>query len=222
MGSFAPYLITLGRLLLAPVFIQSGLSKIFDYAGTQSLMEAHGLPGLLLVPTIAVEVLGGLGVLLGSARAGRRWRSVAFASWPLSSSIWIPAIRRKWCSSWRISAWPAVSSCWQAPAPARLLSTIGGARGETLALIAAQLYNGVLRRRIDADLPLNSMGRVIAAELDERPDSSEKRQKIATDNGMPAAASSAAIKQPAAPPASQPPSVATWNRNAQAERLAWV
>ena len=30
MGSFAPYLITLGRLLLAPVFIQSGISKIFE------------------------------------------------------------------------------------------------------------------------------------------------------------------------------------------------
>jgi len=74
MGSFAPYLITLGRLLLAPVFIQSGLSKIFDYAGTQSLMEAHGLPGLLLVPTIAVEVLGGLGVLLG---LGTRWAALA-------------------------------------------------------------------------------------------------------------------------------------------------
>ena len=74
MGSFAPYLITLGRLLLAPVFIQSGLSKIFDYAGTQSLMEAHGLPGLLLVPTIAVEVLGGLCVLLG---LGTRWAALA-------------------------------------------------------------------------------------------------------------------------------------------------
>jgi len=74
MGSFAPYLVTLGRLLLAPVFIQSGLSKIFDYAGTQALMEAHGLPGLLLAPTIVVEVLGGLGVLLGLAI---RWAALA-------------------------------------------------------------------------------------------------------------------------------------------------
>jgi len=73
MGSFAPYLITLGRLLLAPVFIQSGIAKVFDYAGTQALMEAHGLPGLLLVPTIAVEVLGGLGVLLGLST---RWAAL--------------------------------------------------------------------------------------------------------------------------------------------------
>jgi len=65
MAALAPYLITLGRLLLAPVFIQSGIAKIFDYAGTESLMEAHSLPGLLLAPTIILEVVGGLGVLLG-------------------------------------------------------------------------------------------------------------------------------------------------------------
>jgi putative oxidoreductase len=65
MAPFAPYLITLGRLFLAPVFLQSGVAKIFDYAGTQALMAQHGLPGILLVPTIVLEVLGGLLVLLG-------------------------------------------------------------------------------------------------------------------------------------------------------------
>jgi len=77
MNALGPYLITLGRLLLAPVFIQSGVSKIFDYAGTQALMEAHGLPGLLLAPTIIVEVLGGLGVLFG---LGTRWAALALAA----------------------------------------------------------------------------------------------------------------------------------------------
>lgn len=76
MDSLTPYLITLGRLLLAPVFLQSGVSKIFDYAGTQVLMEAHGLPGLLLAPTIVVEVLGGLGVLFGFCT---RWAALALA-----------------------------------------------------------------------------------------------------------------------------------------------
>jgi putative oxidoreductase len=84
MGSFAPYLVTLGRLLLAPVFIQSGLSKIFDYAGTQALMEAHDLPGLLLVPTIIVEVLGGLGVLVG---LGTRWAALALAGFCLLAAF---------------------------------------------------------------------------------------------------------------------------------------
>ena len=75
MGSFAPYLITLGRLLLAPVFIQSGISKIFDSAGMRGLMEAHGLPWApALCPRSPLELLGGLGVLLG---LGTRWAALA-------------------------------------------------------------------------------------------------------------------------------------------------
>ncbi|MBQ0816700.1 MAG: DoxX family protein [Methyloceanibacter sp.] len=73
---FAPYLLTLARLLLAPVFLQSGISKIFDYASMQALMESHGLPGILLGPTIALEVLGGLGVLFG---LGTRWAALGLA-----------------------------------------------------------------------------------------------------------------------------------------------
>ena len=72
----APYLLTLARLLLAPVFLQSGISKIFDYAGMQNLMESHGLPGILLGPTIALEVLGGLGILFG---LGTRWAALGLA-----------------------------------------------------------------------------------------------------------------------------------------------
>lgn len=76
MHALTPYLITLGRLLLAPVFIQSGVSKIFDYGGMQALMESHGLPGILLAPTIALEVLGGLGILFG---LGTRWAALGLA-----------------------------------------------------------------------------------------------------------------------------------------------
>lgn len=84
MDSIAPYFITLGRLLLAPIFIQSGLAKVFDYAGTQSLMEAHGLPGILLVPTILVEVLAGLGVLVG---LWTRWAALALAVFCMLAAI---------------------------------------------------------------------------------------------------------------------------------------
>jgi putative oxidoreductase len=84
MATIGPYLIALGRLLLALVFLQSGISKIFDYAGTQAVMEAHGLPGLLLPPTIGVEVLGGLGVLLGLAT---RWAALALAGFSLLAAF---------------------------------------------------------------------------------------------------------------------------------------
>ncbi len=54
-----------GRVLLSLVFITSGISKISGYAGTQGYMEAMGVPGALLPFVIALEVLGGLAVLLG-------------------------------------------------------------------------------------------------------------------------------------------------------------
>lgn len=55
----------LGRLLLAAIFFTSGLSKISSYAGTQGYMEAMGVPSFLLPLVIALEVLGGLAIILG-------------------------------------------------------------------------------------------------------------------------------------------------------------
>ena len=54
-----------GRLLLAMMFLMSGLSKIGNYAGTQGYMEAMGVPGALLPLAIALEALGGLAIILG-------------------------------------------------------------------------------------------------------------------------------------------------------------
>lgn len=54
-----------GRLFISFIFLYSGLGKITGYAGTQGYMEAMGVPGALLPLVIAVEVLGGLAVLLG-------------------------------------------------------------------------------------------------------------------------------------------------------------
>tara|TARA_B110001469_G_scaffold75064_1_gene71195 strand:- start:420 stop:809 length:390 start_codon:yes stop_codon:yes gene_type:complete len=55
----------LGRLFLATIFIMAGLNKIGGYAGTQGYMEAMGVPGSLLPGVIALEVLGGLAVVIG-------------------------------------------------------------------------------------------------------------------------------------------------------------
>jgi putative oxidoreductase len=57
----------LARILLSLIFILSGLHKVADFSGTVSLMTQHGLPAasLLAVLAIAVEVGGGLSVLLG-------------------------------------------------------------------------------------------------------------------------------------------------------------
>ena len=49
-----------GRVMMALIFILAGLGKIQDPAGTAGYMQSAGLPGILLWPTITLEVLGGL------------------------------------------------------------------------------------------------------------------------------------------------------------------
>jgi len=65
MNSAAPYLNLVGRVLLSIMFIQSGVGKIFGYAGAQAMMEQHGVSGALLPLVILTEAGGGLLVLLG-------------------------------------------------------------------------------------------------------------------------------------------------------------
>jgi putative oxidoreductase len=65
MDSAGPYLKLVGRVLLSIMFIQSGVGKIFGYAGTEEHMNAAGVPGTLLPLVIVTEVGGGLHVLLG-------------------------------------------------------------------------------------------------------------------------------------------------------------
>jgi putative oxidoreductase len=65
MNTFQAIAAPIGRILISLMFVTSGLSKISGYAGTQGYMEAMGVPGVLLPLVIAVEVLGGLAVILG-------------------------------------------------------------------------------------------------------------------------------------------------------------
>ena len=55
----------LARLGLAAIFIMAGLSKISGYEGTVGYMESMGVPGVLLPAVIAVEVLGGIAIVIG-------------------------------------------------------------------------------------------------------------------------------------------------------------
>ena len=56
-----------GRSLLGLYFIGPGLSKVFDYASTIALMKIKGVPfsSLLLPATIAIQIFGGLLLILG-------------------------------------------------------------------------------------------------------------------------------------------------------------
>ena len=61
------YLSLLARIGLSAIFIWSGSNKIINPAATMENMSAHGMPltSFFLVGAIALEILGGLSVLLG-------------------------------------------------------------------------------------------------------------------------------------------------------------
>ena len=54
----------IGRLLISALFLISAYNKIFSIDGTMSWMEGFGIPGLLLYPTIALEIILPLFILL--------------------------------------------------------------------------------------------------------------------------------------------------------------
>ena len=65
MNSTLNYANTVGRVFIAAIFVISGLGKVSGYAGTQAYMEAMGVPGAMLPIVIALEVLGGLAIIVG-------------------------------------------------------------------------------------------------------------------------------------------------------------
>ncbi|WP_404406025.1 DoxX family protein [Pelagibacterium halotolerans] len=84
MNGLQTYLPTVGRILIAIIFILSGFNKITGMEGTVGYMEAYGLPGVLIWPTIVVELGGGLLLLVGYQT---RLAAAALAAFTLASGI---------------------------------------------------------------------------------------------------------------------------------------
>ena len=55
----------LGWLFIAVIFVISGLNKVGSFTNVAGWMEAMGVPGALLPLVIALEVLGGVAVIIG-------------------------------------------------------------------------------------------------------------------------------------------------------------
>ena len=55
----------IARVLMALIFILSGLSKIDTAEAVSGYMQAMGVPGMLLWPTVAFEIVAGTLVALG-------------------------------------------------------------------------------------------------------------------------------------------------------------
>ena len=54
-----------GRLLLAALFLISGLGKIGSYAATAGYMSSVGVPGAVLPLVIVTEVAGAIAIMVG-------------------------------------------------------------------------------------------------------------------------------------------------------------
>ena len=55
----------MGRLLISALFLISAYNKILSIDGTMSWMEGFGIPGFLLYPTIILEIILPLFVIVG-------------------------------------------------------------------------------------------------------------------------------------------------------------
>jgi|TARA_X000001036_G_scaffold195743_1_gene184526 putative oxidoreductase len=55
----------IGRLLISALFLLSAYNKILSIDGTMGWMEGFGIPGLLLYPTIAFEIILPLFIIIG-------------------------------------------------------------------------------------------------------------------------------------------------------------
>ena len=84
MNQLQAFSALLGRLFLAMIFIQSGLSKMSDYAATQGYMDAMGVSSTMLPLVIALEVVGGIAIVTGFKA---RLVALAMAGFSLLSAL---------------------------------------------------------------------------------------------------------------------------------------
>ena len=55
----------LGRIFLSTIFLLEGINKIFNYEGTIEFMESFNVPEFLAIPTIILEILFPLLLIIG-------------------------------------------------------------------------------------------------------------------------------------------------------------
>ena len=53
------------RILISTLFLINGIFKITNYDGTVGWMEGYGVPGILIIPAIIIEILGPILIMVG-------------------------------------------------------------------------------------------------------------------------------------------------------------
>ena len=80
------YVPLIGRILLGLIFVMSGINKMSGFEGTQQYMASQGMPmtSFFLVGAIAVEIFGGLSVILG---VKARWGAAALFAFLIPATL---------------------------------------------------------------------------------------------------------------------------------------
>jgi len=55
----------IGRIFISSVFLFSALNKILGFENTQAWMESYSIPGILLWPTIVLEIILPILIIVG-------------------------------------------------------------------------------------------------------------------------------------------------------------
>ena len=55
----------LGRILISTLFFLNGIFKISNYDETVGWMESFGVPGILIIPAIILEIVGPVLIIIG-------------------------------------------------------------------------------------------------------------------------------------------------------------
>lgn len=76
-----------GRILIAAIFLQSGIDKLFNFDKTVKLMtsKAIPMPEILLVPSIVILLAGGVMLLVGWKA---RWAALALIVFMIPATLY--------------------------------------------------------------------------------------------------------------------------------------
>lgn len=84
MTILIPAIDLVARLLISVIFLASGVGGISAFEQTYQFMEASGLPGFLLIPAIALELVGGVLLIAGYQT---RLTALALAGFTLAAAF---------------------------------------------------------------------------------------------------------------------------------------
>ena len=55
----------LGRIFISILFVINGIFKINNYDGTIEWMDSYGLPGVMIIPAIIIEIVAPILIVIG-------------------------------------------------------------------------------------------------------------------------------------------------------------